>query len=136
MPLKPVAKHDGWGSPESDFNKLGLYVVMGPSVIAALLSWGIIPVEVPTQILLIVVAATGIAGGVMNLWGRGPILAGAAIGLVIGLGGYAATYFWVKNRESAYKAELAIAFTIGAAPGIGLQWLLQKLLRKRIAAAG
>ncbi len=132
---KSQRKDDGWGTPESDLNKLGLYVVMIPSIVAALLSWGILPIEVPMMILCIIVAVCGLTGGVMNLLGRGPIIAGAAIGLVIGLGGYGVTYLWIHNRQSAYKVELILAFTIGALPGIGLQYLLQRLLRKRIRAA-
>ena len=61
-------------------------------------------------------------------------LAGALIGPVMGLGGYASTFWWLKGRESAYKAEMVLAFVIGALPGFGLQFLLQKILRKRPAA--
>ena len=50
---------------------------------------------------------------------------------VTALGAYGASIGWLHGRHSVRKFELMIAFAIGAAPGIGLQWVLQKILRGR-----
>jgi hypothetical protein len=122
---------DGWKAEETSLNKLGTYIVVGPSSLAALLSWGVFGIQVPATILCIVVGVCGLVGGALNVAGRGPIVAGAFIGLLIGLGGYGATYGWIHNRASAYKFEVGIAFIVGAAPGLLLQYFLQRTLRKR-----
>jgi hypothetical protein len=102
-----------------------------PAILAALLSWGIIEVEVPTLILCVIVGVGGLVGGALNILGRGPVLAGAFIGLLIALGGYGAVCWWIQDRKSVYKAEMLIAFAIGAAPGFLIQYLFQQILRKR-----
>src|SRR5437879_10152981 len=134
-PLPSVRKtkrgRDGWSTEESSFNKLGTYITVGPSLLAALVAWGIFGIDVPTNILCVVVGVCGLIGGAINIAGRGPLLAGAFIGLVLALGGYGAVYWWVHDRQRAYKFELAIAFAVGAAPGFLLQFLLQHMLRKR-----
>jgi len=136
QPQRPVQTKatrgkDGWSKKESGLNKLGTYIVVTPSILAALTSWGMFGVEVPILILFIAVAVGGLVGGALNVAGRGPIVAGALVGLVIGLGGYGAVYGWIHSRESVYKFELAIAFAVGVAPGFGLQYGLQQFLRKR-----
>jgi hypothetical protein len=133
LPQKPRGK-DGWSADESSFNKLGMYIVMIPSILAAMLTWGIFGVEVPVMILCIIVGVCGLIGGVVNIMGRGPIWTGAIIGLFMGLGGYGAVSWWIQGRASVYKFEMAIAFAIGAAPGFLLQYLLQVIMRKRAAA--
>ena len=90
------------------------------------------------MILGAIVAVLGIVGGIFNIIDRGPIWAGALVGLVTAIGGFGATWWWIQQREGAnrvYKIELAIAFAIGCAPGIGLQFLLQKLVRRKAAVA-
>ena len=131
IPPPPSRGKDGWSSDETSFNKLGTYIVMIPSIVAAMLTWGIFGVQVPIPILCTIVGVCGLAGGVINILGRGPIWAGALIGLMMGLGGYGAVSWWIQGRPSVYKFEMAIAFVIGAAPGFGLQFALQQILRKR-----
>lgn len=122
---------DGWATEESQVNKLGTYLTVIPAVLAALLSWGIIGVEVPTTVLCIVVAVGGLVGGALNIAGRGPLVAGACIGLLIALGGYGAVCWWIHDRKSVRKFEMIIAFAAGAAPGFLLQYVLQQIVRKR-----
>jgi hypothetical protein len=110
---------------------MGMYLIMIPSVVAGLLTWGIFGVLVPIPILATIVGVCGLAGGIVNILGRGPIWAGALVGLTMGLGGYGAVSWWVHDRPRVYKYEMAIAFIIGAAPGFGLQFALQQILRKR-----
>jgi hypothetical protein len=131
---KPVRGKDGWDSPETGLNKLGTYLVGGSAVIAALLAWGIFGLQVDWVILTVIVAVCGIGGGILNVLGRGPIWAGACVGLVMGLGGFGVTCWWIHGRQRAYKFELMLAFIIGCAPGIGLQYLLQRLVRRKTAA--
>jgi len=133
IPQQPRG-NDGWGADESSLNKLGMYIVMIPAVGAALITGGIIGIEVPVMILGIIVGVCGLIGGVVNLLGRGPVWAGALIGLVLGLGGYAVVAWWIHGRASVYKFELLIAFAAGAAPGFLLQYVLQQVLRKRARA--
>ena len=131
IPSPASRGRDGWASDETQFNKLGTYVVMGPAIIAALLSWGVFGIAVPGLILCIVVGICGVIGGIMNLMGRGPVAAGAVIGLVMGLGGYAAVFWWIHERQKVHGFEVTIAFIVGAAPGFLLQFILQKIMRKR-----
>jgi hypothetical protein len=127
----PKRGKDGWDSDETGINKLGTYIVTLPALFAGLITWGIFGVEVSAVTLCIVVGVCGVIGGILNVLGRGPLWAGAILGPVMGLGGYGAVYWWIRGRASAYKFELAIAFALGCAPALGLQRLLQMILRKR-----
>lgn len=138
MPIPQTAakkKNDGWGVPESDFNKIGSYVVLVPAIIGAIVEAKFFfDIDVPGVLVASIIAICGLIGGFINIKGRGPIWAGMVVGLCMALGGYGTVYFWILNRERVYKGEIALAFVIGAAPGYGLQFLLQKLLKKRTAA--
>jgi len=129
----PVANRaaDGWDVEETQVNKLGTFVIVGPVIFAALFASGIFGVQVAPSLLLTVVAVCGVLGGVLNISGRGPVLAGALVGLIIAVGGYGAVYWWIQGRESVRKFELIIAFVVGIIPGYLLQTLLQAYLRKR-----
>jgi hypothetical protein len=136
----PAAKSargkDGWNAPETLIHKIGSYTVSGPAILAAMIAGGIFGFQVDPMILGVVVAVLGVVGGILNIIGRGPVWAGALVGFVTGVGGFGATWWWIQEREGAhriYKIELAIAFAIGCAPGIGLQFLLQKLLKRKAA---
>ena len=97
-----------------------------------MVSSGFIPVGIPPLYIFIAVVIGGLVGGYMNILGRGPIWAGMLVGLVMGIGGYGAVYWWMLSHdESVRKYEVGIAFVIGAAPGFGLQYLLQWILKKR-----
>jgi hypothetical protein len=111
---------------------------MVPAIIGALLESGTFGEIVPPMILAAVIGICGVAGGLVNLWGRGPVIYGAIIGLFIGLGGYGAVYGWLQFRGDTrvFRGELALAFVIGAAPGIGLQKLFQMIHNKRSQPAG
>lgn len=134
---KPKSKQgrDGWATAETGFHKLGTYIVMVPPIFAAMLPWGVMGIELPLVATFIVLGVFGIIGGIINVWGRGPIAAGAFIGVTIALGGYGAMAYWLHGKRHVYKYELVIAFAIGAVPGMLLQALLQKLLKKRRQAA-
>lgn len=129
----PVANRaaDGWGGEETQVNKLGTYITVGPPILAALFSSGIFGIEVSPALLGPIVAIGGLLGGALNIAGRGPILAGAFIGCVIAVGGYGAVYWWIHGKESVRKFEVMIAFVVGVIPGFLLQTLLQAHLRKR-----
>jgi hypothetical protein len=98
---------------------------------AALIAWGLFGIPVGILILTVLVAVFGIIGGILNVLGRGPIWAGACVGLFTAVGGFFAVSWWIHIRDAeAWWIEVIIAFMIGCAPGILLQYLLQKLLRK------
>src|SRR5205814_3112839 len=127
---------DGWSGEETQFNKLGTSIAVFPAIIGALLLWQIIPVEVPPMVLFAAVAVCGIVGGIMNIYGRGPVAAGAVIGLVLSLGGFGAVFLWIKKRgEHARWFEVALAFMIGAMPGFLLQYIIQRMMGARAEAA-
>ncbi|MDB6017890.1 MAG: Pyrrolo-quinoline quinone [Pedosphaera sp.] len=132
-PIQRVAPKgkDGWDKEESGLNKAGTYLGMGVAGLAALLSWGVFGLQVPTMILCVVVAIFGLVGGALNVFGRGPIAAGAVVGMVMALGGYAAAFWWIKDRKSVMGVEVTIAFIVGALPGFALQYGVQKWLQKR-----
>jgi hypothetical protein len=138
--LRPTAPRlgkrgkDGWATDETDFNKLGTYLTVIPAIVAALLAWGIFGVRISPMLLCIVVGVCGLAGGVMNLAGRGPVVAGAFIGLLIALGAYGAVFLWIHDRQKVRAYEVAIAFALGAAPGFLLQYVIQQILKKRARA--
>jgi hypothetical protein len=139
-PLAPPPPHalpkarrgkDGWDAEETQLNKLGTYIVVGPVIIAALFASGTFGVQISATLIFTVVAVGGIVGGILNIAGRGPILAGAFIGLVMALGGYGVVHWWIQGRESVRKFEIMIAFVVGMLPGYLLQMGLQAILRKR-----
>jgi hypothetical protein len=125
---------DGWGSEESQVNQIGIYIVAGGAIIAALLLWGVIPVAVPVSVLAAAVAVCGLVGGAINVLGRGPVAAGAVVGVVMALGGFCAVYFWINGRESVRWFEVMIAFVIGIVPGFVVQYLIQRMLGVRAEA--
>ncbi len=102
-----------------------------PAIAGALLLWGIIPVQVSVTVLFIVVGLCGAIGGVLNIMGRGPLAAGALVGVVSALGGFGVVYLWIANRSSVRWFEVAIAFVLGVAPGFLLQFLLARKLAPR-----
>jgi hypothetical protein len=110
---------------------------MIPAIIGAVLESGTFEAFVSPLIIAGLVGICGIVGGLVNLWGRGPVIYGAIIGLFIGLGGYGAVYGWLQFRGDTriFRGELALAFVIGAVPGFGLQKLFQMLHRKSTQAA-
>ena len=127
---------DGWSGEESQLNKIGTSIAVLPAVIGALLLWQIIPVEIPIPVLFAVVAICGIVGGIMNIYGRGPIAAGAVVGLVLSLGGFGAVFLWINKRgEHARWFEVALAFMVGAMPGFLLQYVIQRMVGARAEAA-
>jgi hypothetical protein len=128
---KPSRGKDGWDTEETQLNKLGSWVMIGPVILAALFSSGMFGVQLSGTLLATVVAIGGVVGGMLNIAGRGPILAGAFVGLVMALGGYVAIYWWIQGRESVRKFEIIIAMVVGMLPGFLLQMGLQALLRKR-----
>jgi hypothetical protein len=135
VPLRPVPQptrgSDGWDADETQVNKLGTFIMVGPVIFAALFASGIFGVQLSPTLLVTVVAIGGVVGGVLNIAGRGPIVAGAFVGLIIALGGYGAVYWWIQGRESVRKFEIMIAFVVGMAPGFLLQVALQAILRRR-----
>jgi hypothetical protein len=131
---KPVRGRDGWATDESSFNKLGSYVTLGPPIFAAMLSVGMFGIQVAPATLGIVVGVCGLVGGAINIAGRGPLFAGAFVGMVMALGGYLAAYWWMQGKESVRKYEVGIALIVGAIPGFLLQYALQAMLRKRAGA--
>ena len=135
QPSRPVPQPsrgaDGWDSEETQVNKLGTFIIVGPVIFAALFASGIFGVQISPALLLTVVAIGGLLGGVLNIAGRGPVLAGAIVGLIIAVGGYGTVDWWIQGRESVRKFELMIAFVVGVIPGFLLQTLLQAYLRKR-----
>jgi hypothetical protein len=134
-PRRPIPQtggsKDGWATEESQLNKLGTFVTVGSAILAALLSWGLFGFEIPATTLFIVVGVAGLVGGALNIAGRGPVWAGAAIDFLIAIGGYGAVFWWIHDRTSVRKFELLLAFVIGAAPGFLIQYVLQQILRKR-----
>jgi hypothetical protein len=122
---------DGWNEEESSFNKAGSTIVVIVAIAAALLAWGVLGIEIPPVVLWIAVAAAGLIGGAMNIAGRGPMPAGALIGLLIGLGGFGAVWWFVTGRESVRMWQVGLAFIVGAAPGFILQYVIQQVLKKR-----
>ena len=129
----PARGKDGWATNETQLNKIGTYITVTPAILGAMLPWGFIPIEIPIAPLCVVIGIAGIVGGLLNISGRGPLWAGALIGLLIALGGYGAVCWWIHDRETVFKGETLIAFGIGAAPGMLLQYLLQRVLRKRLS---
>jgi hypothetical protein len=125
---------DGWSTEETQLNKLGTWIILIPTICAAIIPW-IADFQLPMLPTVIVIGVCGLIGGIVNIYGRGPMAAGAVVGLVMALGAYGAVVWWVHDRKSVRKFELAIAFTVGALPGLGLQYLLQVILKKRAAAA-
>jgi hypothetical protein len=129
---KATRGKDGWNGPETTLNKAGQYIAFLPALLAALGAWNFLHVPAIILFLAAFVAVFGIIVGILNILGRGPIWAGALVGLVTTLGGFFAVSCWIRYREGdAWWIEVIIAFVIGCAPGILLQPLLQKLLRAK-----
>lgn len=119
---------DAWGIEESSLNKAGTFVTVLVPLLSALLVAGYLPFTVPGAYLLIAVVVAGLLGGVLNVAGRGPLWAGALVGLIMAVGGFGAVYLWIDGKESVMKLEIGIAFVVGAAPGFILQHFLPRWL--------
>ncbi len=102
-----------------------------PTIFAAMISGGMFGIEVPVEILCVVVGICGVTGGVINIMGRGPLVAGAVVGLVTALGAYGAVAWWIFGRKRVFIFEVSLAFVIGAIPGLALQYGLQQFLKKK-----
>ena len=106
-----------------------------PAVFAAMISGGMFGgFEMPVEILCVVVGICGVIGGVINIMGRGPLVAGAVVGLVTALGAYGAVAWWIFGRKRVYIVEVSLAFIVGAIPGMALQYGLQQFLKKKRGA--
>jgi hypothetical protein len=126
-----IGAADGWDAEETQVNKLGTYLTVGTPLLAALLSAGVFGIALSPALLGLIVGIAGLIGGALNIAGRGPVLAGALVGVVIALGGYGVVYWWIHDKESVRKFEVIIALVVGVIPGFLLQAGLQALLRKR-----
>ena len=127
---------DGWNGPETGLHKAGQYVAFVPALLCALVAWHFLSIPILIFILAAVVAVFGIIGGIINVWGRGPVWAGACVGLITSLCGFFAVSLWIHFRQGdAWWIEVIIAFVVGCMPGILVQYLLQKLIRKVSGAA-
>jgi hypothetical protein len=127
---KATRGKDGWNGPETALHKAGQYLAFTPALLAALVAWRFLSFPAIVLILAVGVAFFGIIGGILNIWGRGPVWAGALVGLVTTLCGFFTVSWWIRFREGdAWWIEVIVAFVLGCAPGILLQPLLQKMLR-------
>ena len=127
---------DRWGREESQLNQVGTLLIIIPPLLAAFLVAGVIPFNVPVPLLLIVVVICGLVGGTLNLVGRGPLVLGTIMGLVLTLGGFSAVYAWTQVRQGVFwhELEVAAAFFIGTIPGFLLQRLFQHMVAGRTKA--
>jgi len=122
---------DPWGSEESDLNKLGTKIMVFPTIVGALLVWGILPIAIPTGVVFAIVGICGLVGGGLNVHERAPLWGGALAGLVATLGGLGTLYWWMGGRESVFFLEVTLAFVLGALPGYLLQYVLARLLVRK-----
>lgn len=83
-----------------------------------------IPFSLPAALACAIVG--GALGGLMIC--PRPLLAGLIGGLLAGPIGLIAVYYYTQHRESIWTAELVIVQGIGCLPGVGIGWLLKKLL--------
>lgn len=130
-PLKPVRGKDGWNSPETTLNKVGQYIAFTPACLASLAAWKFLSITPIIVFLACVVAVFGIIGGILNVFRRGPVWAGAIVGSITSVAGFLAASWWISFRNGdAWVFEAVIAFVIGCMPGFIVQHLLQKLVRR------
>lgn len=122
---------DGWGSDEKPLNHVGTAITVMPPIFGALLIWGVFQVDVPMAPLLAVIAVCGVAGGIVNILGRGPLPAGAIVGPVMALGAFGAVCWWGQERERLWIVEIMIAMMIGTIPGFALQFGIQQVIKRR-----
>jgi hypothetical protein len=128
---KPTRGKDGWNGPETGLHKLGQYVAFTPALLAALVAWHFLKIPALILILAVIVGVFGVTGGMINVWGRGPIWAGACVGLITSLSGFFTVTWWIHYRQGdAWWIEVVIGFVLGCLPGILVQYLLQKLVLK------
>lgn len=122
---------DGWGSKVSNLNQVGAVLVIVSTVLAIFVSGGVLQNDVPITVLFVAVAIGGLAGGAVYLIGRGPLAAGAIIGLAIAVGGFGAAYWWSQIRNSPSAYEVALVTFVGTLPGFLLQRILQRMFAKQ-----
>jgi hypothetical protein len=122
---------DGWTGEETALNKMGQFIVGIPAVIGAIVMYWTSEMEnFPVEYVFIVVGICGLLGGAVNVYGRGPEAAGAFVGLVMGIGGLLACYYWMQFRDEGRMRiwEFFIAFVVGAIPGFIVQFAIQRIL--------
>jgi hypothetical protein len=103
---------------------VALGAVLGTSVIGALVmrDHGMALLEP----LVFLASAGGALGGALfhpirRYWRKG-----LACGVLVNLGGMAATYFYMLPRTTVWNYELVIPLAVGGAPGALLYWLLMR----------
>jgi hypothetical protein len=123
---------DGWRGEETPLNKVGSSITVIPTILGGILLY-VAGDYIPAEYIFIVVGLCGLIGGAMNVHGRGPESAGAVVGLIIAMGGLGAVYWWLNFRdaEKIWWFEVAIAFVVGAMPGMVAQYVIQKILGVR-----
>src|SRR5687768_5700495 len=60
---QPARGKDGWDTEETQLNKLGSWVMIGPVILAALFSSGMFGVQLSAALLATIVAIGGVVGG-------------------------------------------------------------------------
>ena len=117
-----------------ELNKLqiaGLIIATLAVIIPVMIVWETRNASFPLMVLI--AAVGGAAGGALLIpGGRGALrLAGLFCGAIGGAGAFAATSWWIADRTSVMKGELALAGVIGAMPGVLLAAVIYRVLRAR-----
>jgi hypothetical protein len=131
VPRQQQRGKDGWDSPETGLNKAGQYIAFTPAILAAVAAYWVFSIPVVMLVIAAIVAVFGIVGGILNVYGRGPVWCGAIVGIVTSVGGFFTVAWWLHFRKGeGWWIEVIIAFVIGCLPGILVQYLLQKVVRR------
>jgi hypothetical protein len=112
----------------SMLNKVASFALIFAVVIPAMIVAGFFPAwETLSMEGWIALATIGAAiSGVGYVWGRAPWYVGALGGALAAPGALLAIYFYTRERGTVLKIEIALAFFVGAAPGIAAYYALFK----------
>jgi hypothetical protein len=112
----------------STLNKVASYVLLFVVIIPAMIVAGFFPAWQALSLEGWVAFATiGAAlSGVGYVSGRAPWYVGALGGALVAPGALLAIYFYTRDRETVLRIEIAVAFFVGAIPGLIAYYALFK----------
>lgn len=116
----------------STLNKVASYGLLFAVIIPAMIVAGFFPewsaLSFDGWLAFATVGAAVFGMGYVK--GRAPLFVGALGGALVAPGALCAIYYYTRDRETVLKIEIALAFFVGAAPGIAVYYALFKKLAK------
>jgi hypothetical protein len=109
-------------------NKISAYALLFVVIVPAMIVAGFFPawdaLSLDGWVALATIGAALAGSGYVS--GRAPWYVGAVGGALVAPGALLAIYFYTRERSTVFRVEIALAFFLGAAPGLLAYYALFK----------